>query len=321
MKKLKHENLVEYFGGLIEGSLLYIILEFMEGGSLSDKLRQMNEKQETISEKIAKQYTKQILIALQYLHSNGIVHRDLKAANILFTKDGKLKLADFGESKQQEMREIGDTLELNSVVGTPTHMAPEIIRKSGHGRRVDVWSLGCTVIEILTGKPPFQNSVRERIFNTIICKNASPRIPSNISHQAKMFLRECFIIPRLRRPNCQELLRHPWIINDEQTKSSQPLEDSSSISNFEDFLNKFAETSTILQLTSNSVSLQDKRLNGTYLLIPCDVMFEILEQANYPKGFEILTLENVGEIFKSVVRSMKEFAVFLIIFLCVSLTI
>lgn len=96
-------------------------------------------------------YTKQILEGLEYLHVNNVIHRDIKAANILLDSKGAIKLADFGSSKKI----YGSINTSRSLCGTPYYMAPEVIRQSGHNRYADIWSLGCTVYELIAGRPPW----------------------------------------------------------------------------------------------------------------------------------------------------------------------
>lgn len=148
LSRLNHKNIVAYYGSHKEGDQLTIFLEYVGGGSLESALKEYGG----LSERIIKKYTKQILDGLEYLHYKKIIHRDIKAANILVNK-GVWKLTDFGASKK--ILEDIKQEKYKSFIGTPYWMAPEVITQQGHGRFADIWSLGCTVYEMLTSKPPF----------------------------------------------------------------------------------------------------------------------------------------------------------------------
>jgi len=128
-----------------EDNCLHIVLEFMEGGSLAGIV-----KKGPLREHLVKVYIRQVLLGLDYLHQMGVVHRDIKGANILLTKEGIVKLADFGVAIR-----LNEDHRSFSLAGTPYWMAPEIIESKGEiSTSCDIWSLGCTVIELLTGNPP-----------------------------------------------------------------------------------------------------------------------------------------------------------------------
>jgi serine/threonine protein kinase len=127
---------------------LLIFLEYVAGGSISTLLRKFG----AFSETLVRKYTFDILLGLHYLHSHGIVHHDVKGGNILVDIRGQCKLTDFGASSR-----IADLMseEHVQIRGTPYWMAPEVVRQENQGRKVDIWSVGCTVIEMVTGKPPY----------------------------------------------------------------------------------------------------------------------------------------------------------------------
>ena len=152
MRGLKHPNIVKYIDSKLEGSDLCIVLEYVEGGSLSKIMHDVG--QGTLPESLVTIYISKMLRGLVYLHSEGVIHRDIKAANILVDRDGEVRLADFGVAIQTQSSTMGSGA-VRDVVGTPYWMAPEVIKMSGATDRSDVWSVGCTVIELLTGAPPY----------------------------------------------------------------------------------------------------------------------------------------------------------------------
>ncbi|KAK3013021.1 hypothetical protein RJ639_009970 [Escallonia herrerae] len=155
LKNHSHPNIVRYLGTVREEETLNILLEFVPGGSISSLLGKFG----SFPEAVIKMYTKQLLLGLDYLHKNGIMHRDIKGANILVDNKGCIKLADFGASKQ--VVELATISGAKSMKGTPYWMAPEVILQTGHSFSADIWSVGCTVIEMATGKPPWSEQYQE----------------------------------------------------------------------------------------------------------------------------------------------------------------
>src|SRR3990167_2782448 len=148
LKKLNHEHIVKYVDFISTESHLNIILEYVEIGSFDRIIKSLGP----IQEDLLAFYVRQILSGLDYLHSQGIVHRDIKGANLLFTKRGVVKVADFGVAAR--LTDAGE----NIAVGSPYWMAPEVIEMRGPVSPLcDIWSLGCTVIELLTGHPPYHD--------------------------------------------------------------------------------------------------------------------------------------------------------------------
>ena len=168
MRSLDHPNIVKYLGTEMgdTNNMLYIFTEWVPGGSLQSLLKKFGKFDEAVTRK----YTFQILQGLQFLHLNRVVHRDIKGANILIDDKGTVKLADFGASKQLSGTMATMQEDNMSLRGTPYFMAPEVITQTGHGRKADVWSVGCTVLQMCTGLPPwktmkFGSERNTRLFN------------------------------------------------------------------------------------------------------------------------------------------------------------
>ena len=164
-------------------------------------------------ENIIRKYTKEMLEGLEYLHAHSIIHRDIKGANILVDRDGICKLSDFGGAKI-----IKEEMELSrnySMKGTPNWMAPEIIRNNSVSRFSDIWSIGCTVIEMINGVPPWSNIKNQfNVLFHIMNSKSPPEIPKNCSFNLGNFISCCLKITPNERLNVCQLLRHPFIIGD-----------------------------------------------------------------------------------------------------------
>ena len=208
LSKLHHKNIVKYIGYSETKNHLNIFLEYIKGGSLLKVLKTFKK----LNEESIRLYTKQILEGLLYLHYNDIIHRDIKCANILLD-DGICKLCDFGVSRKVE--ENYEFNQVYSIQGTPNWMAPEIWIKGECTRFSDIWSLGCTVIEMITGKIPFEDQHNYNIImHNILEYNIPPPLPLDISDSLKSFLEDCLRINPTERKNIYYLLNHPFIIGD-----------------------------------------------------------------------------------------------------------
>ncbi|KAM7273716.1 hypothetical protein ACFE04_028380 [Oxalis oulophora] len=206
LKNLSHPNIVRYLGTVREQENLNIFLEFVPGGSISSLLGKFGP----FPEPVIRTYTKQLLLGLDYLHTNGIMHRDIKGANILVDNKGQIKLADFGASKQ--VVELATMSGAKSMKGTPYWMAPEVIRQTGHSFSADIWSVGCTVIEMATGKPPWSEQYKEvAALFYIGSTKCQPDIPEHLSAEMKSFLLQCLQREPNTRPTASELLQCPFV--------------------------------------------------------------------------------------------------------------
>jgi len=213
LQRLNNQNIIKYINSEILNDELFIYLEFISGGSLKAFTLNKGIKNELI----IKSYINDILNALSYLHKKGIVHRDIKSDNILISDDGSLKLTDFSCSGQIIILDevlLEDSDLLDSLKGTLLWMAPEVIRQENYGRKVDVWSLGCTLLEIIFGGNPWGNIKIENYFQALYKigkSNEIPCIPNDISDKLKNFIECCVERDKNKRKSVEELQNHPFL--------------------------------------------------------------------------------------------------------------
>ncbi|XP_072324312.1 mitogen-activated protein kinase kinase kinase 22 isoform X2 [Scyliorhinus torazame] len=207
LKNLHHDRIVQYYGSLRDTMerRLSIFVEYMPGGSVKDQLKAYG----ALTENVTRKYTRQILEGVSYLHSNMIVHRDIKGANILRDSAGNIKLGDFGASKRLQTICMSGT-GIKSVTGTPYWMSPEVISGEGYGRKADVWSVGCTIVEMLTEKPPWAEFEAMAAIFKIATQPTKPQLPDSVSNACRGFLKQIFVEEK-RRPPAEELLRHAFV--------------------------------------------------------------------------------------------------------------
>ncbi|GKT55795.1 LOW QUALITY PROTEIN: MAP kinase kinase kinase [Colletotrichum tofieldiae] len=210
MQHLDHVNIVQYLGCERKETSISIFLEYISGGSIGSCLRKHGKFEESVVSSL----TRQMLSGLAYLHREGILHRDLKADNILLDLDGTCKISDFGISKKTD--NIYGNDKSNSMQGSVFWMAPEVIRSEGKGysAKVDIWSLGCVVLEMFAGRRPWS---KEEAVGAIykIANGETPPIPDEvretISPLAIAFMLDCFTVNPLERPTADVLLsQHPF---------------------------------------------------------------------------------------------------------------
>lgn len=216
MKDLDHLNIVQYLGFEALPDVYNLFLEYVPGGSVGRILQMYGRFDETL----IKSLTRQVLDGLSYLHSRGILHRDLKADNLLLDIDGVCKISDFGISKKSRNIYANDA-EM-SMQGTIFWMAPEVIQnvvhneKQGYSAKVDVWSLGCVVLEMFAGRRPWSTDEAIGAMYKLGTSRQAPPIPDDtkpfVSKIGKHFLDECFTINPDDRPTAQRLLQDSFCI-------------------------------------------------------------------------------------------------------------
>eukprot|EP00658_Telonema_sp_P-2_P060142 TRINITY_DN49145_c0_g1_i2.p1 TRINITY_DN49145_c0_g1~~TRINITY_DN49145_c0_g1_i2.p1 ORF type:complete len:429 (+),score=90.82 TRINITY_DN49145_c0_g1_i2:99-1385(+) len=216
MKRLNDRNIVQYYGSLEDkvNNTLNIFMEYVTGGSLNHYIK----KFKSLPLETIRQWTYQMVCGVRYLHEQGIVHRDIKGDNILVTMDGILKLADFGCSKAID-DVCSKTHGCKTMVGTPYWMAPEVImcdtQGSGYGMKSDIWSVGCTIVEMITGKPPWPecNSMWAAVYKIANSKGLPSEIPTNLDPALMEFLELTFERDPTKRVSASELLCHRFLTN------------------------------------------------------------------------------------------------------------
>ncbi|PHU17248.1 MAP3K epsilon protein kinase 1 [Capsicum chinense] len=261
LKNLNHKNIVKYLGSLKTKTHLFIILEYVENGSLANIVKP--NKFGPFPESLVAVYISQVLEGLVYLHEQGVIHRDIKGANILTTKEGLVKLADFGVATKLTEADVNT----HSVVGTPYWMAPEVIEMSGVCAASDIWSVGCTVIELLTCVPPYYDlQPMPALFR--IVQDDHPPIPDSLTPAITDFLRQCFKKDARQRPDAKTLLSHPWIQNSRRALQSS-LRHSGTIRNIEEDGSAVTEASYEGDKGAAGSSSSDKaKESGTTLASP-----------------------------------------------------
>ncbi|KAK2707506.1 serine/threonine-protein kinase PAK mbt-like [Artemia franciscana] len=203
MRDYHHPNIVQMFDSYLVSDELWVVMEYLEGGALTDVVTHSRMDEDQIAT-----VCQQCLKALAYLHSQGVIHRDIKSDSILLTGDGRVKLSDFGFCAQVSQ----ELPKRKSLVGTPYWMSPEVISRLPYGPEVDIWSLGIMVIEMVDGEPPFFNEPPLQAMRRI--RDMPPpklRNCQKVSARLQGFLDRMLVRDPTQRATAVELLHHPFL--------------------------------------------------------------------------------------------------------------
>jgi p21-activated kinase 1 len=215
MKGSKHPNVVNFIDSYLLKGDLWVIMEYMEGGSLTEIVTHS-----VMTEGQIGAVCRETLRGLKFLHSKGVIHRDIKSDNILLSIDGNIKMTDFGFCAQ--INEIN--LKRTTMVGTPYWMAPEVVSRKEYGPKVDIWSLGIMTIEMIEGEPPYLNETPLRALY-LIATNGTPKLkePEALSYDMRKFLAWCLMVDFNKRADADQLLADKFILEADDVSSLSPL--------------------------------------------------------------------------------------------------
>lgn len=284
LAKLDHPHIARLYETYEEEGLnLYLIMELLEGGELFKRLT-VDSPKGRFSEVDARNTTRQMVSAIAYLHSRGIVHRDLKLENFVYREEGgsDLVLIDFGLSVKYKSSGRTTTAQMHDIVGSSYYIAPEVLKKN-YGVECDMWSLGVIVYMLLSGTPPFKGETEQKIMASALrgVYSMSRPIWKTLSEEAKDFVRKCLVINVKRRITAREALDHPWfrmeLASEAETEATSSISSDSSmvhdgiIKSLQQYARHASFTRIALQAVSYELSHDDiKDLENAFKILDKD---------------------------------------------------
>ncbi|XP_007495558.2 serine/threonine-protein kinase PLK4 isoform X2 [Monodelphis domestica] len=248
--QLKHPSILELYNYFEDNNYVYLVLEMCHNGEVN---RYLKNKMKPFSESQARQFMHQIITGMLYLHSHGILHRDLTLSNLLLTRNMNIKIADFGIATQLKM----PNEKHYTLCGTPNYISPEVATRRAHGLETDVWSLGCMFYTLLVGRPPFDTDSITNTFNKVVLVDY--KIPTFLSQEAKDLIRRLLQKNPEDRLSLSSVLDHPFMCQ----SSSGRIKDSSTV---EDSIDSGHATISTAITGSSSASMSGCLLDKKRLL-------------------------------------------------------
>ncbi|AWP16517.1 putative serine/threonine-protein kinase PLK4 [Scophthalmus maximus] len=200
--RLKHPSILELYNYFEDSNYVYLVLEMCHNGEMSRYLR---ERKVLFSEDEARHFMHQIVKGMLYLHTHGILHRDLTLSNLLLTSNMNIKIADFGLATQLKL----PTEKHFTMCGTPNYISPEVATRSAHGLESDVWSLGCMFYAFLMGRPPFDTDTVKHTLSKVVLGDYE--MPSHVSLEAQDLIHQLLQRDPNQRPSLSAVLDHPFM--------------------------------------------------------------------------------------------------------------
>lgn len=234
LQEMKHASIIQFVDVYEDEEYLHLVTELCNGGELFDKIvnrasssssKRSDGDPACFSEREAARVLHEILLAVRYMHRQGIVHRDIKPENILFTSEdddnSSIKIIDFGLARKFNVRK---DVSMSSLVGTPYYIAPEVLQKD-YGFACDLWSVGAIAYILLCGYPPFNGVDNTAVYASV--RKGSYNFPSsdwkNVSYEARDFIQRLLQVDVTKRMSVDQALRHPWMVHNIALSSSVDL--------------------------------------------------------------------------------------------------
>ncbi|XP_057403209.1 serine/threonine-protein kinase PLK4 isoform X2 [Balaenoptera acutorostrata] len=249
--QLKHPSILELYNYFEDNNYVYLVLEMCHNGEMN---RYLKNRRKPFSENEARHFMHQIITGMLYLHSHGILHRDLTLSNLLLTRNMNIKIADFGLATQLKMpHEKHYTL-----CGTPNYISPEIATRSAHGLESDIWSLGCMFYTLLIGRPPFDTDTIKNTLNKVVL--ADYEMPTFLSREAKDLIHQLLRRNPADRLSLSSVLDHPFMSRNSSTKSKD-------LGTVEDSIDSGHATISTAITASSSTSMSGSLFDRRRLLV------------------------------------------------------